>query len=205
MTVSAARITKMTRYSLMLGLWPWTMAGARAATRPFASCAAVWTRAGDAWAAGSACSPGSSRTFARPFAAPPPPLSFLPLFAMAPPSLKEVDEGEDQDPHEIDKVPEQAGDFDSVVVSVVVFAHHRADEHDAEVNSPRQNVHPVKARGDVEGIRVGRAAKLQTFFDEAMAAIEEAEVFLHLTGQEADAAKYGEGQIPNEFLAIPLH
>src|SRR4051794_3257149 len=90
----------------------------------------------------------------------------------------EVNEGEDQNPHQVDEVPEQAYQLDRAVIALVVFAAHRADENGRQVADPGEDVAAVKAGDDVERIGVSGVAEDQPLSDEAGA--EEPEVLVVL-------------------------
>src|SRR6516164_11060664 len=78
-------------------------------------------------------------------------------FLLCPPlivSSDQIDEGEDQDPHQVDEVPEQPGDLDVVrarVRPVGVLAHRGLDRDHRQVGHAREHVEPVKAGRDEEG------------------------------------------------------
>src|SRR5579871_1093154 len=65
--------------------------------------------------------------------------------------LQEVDEGEDEDPDEIDEVPVEGGDLDLAVALRRVLAEEAAREDHAQVHDPREHVHPVEPGEDEKG------------------------------------------------------
>src|SRR5258706_6801589 len=70
------------------------------------------------------------------------------------PLSDEVDEGEHQDPHQIDEVPEQSGDLDVVrarVRPVGELPRQRLEEDHGQVGDAGEHVQAVKAGGDEEG------------------------------------------------------
>src|SRR6476620_7790079 len=65
---------------------------------------------------------------------------------------QEVEEREQQDPHDVDEVPVQRGRLDGVVVTRRELAGHRSIQHDPEHDDAREDVRAVEAgQGEVRG------------------------------------------------------
>src|SRR5262249_46224325 len=79
----------------------------------------------------------------------------------------EVNEGEDQDPDQVDEVPEETDDLDLARAPAVVFPAQGVDEDDGQVANAGEHVAAVEAGHHVEGARVGRVPEDEPLFDEA--------------------------------------
>src|SRR3954471_7934800 len=77
----------------------------------------------------------------------------------------EVDERKDQDPDEIDEVPEEPYELHGADASLVVLAEERANQNDRQVANAGEHVTAVEAGDHVERVRVGRVAEDQSLLD----------------------------------------
>src|SRR6266498_970335 len=98
-------------------------------------------------------------------------------------SRHEVDEGEDEDPHEIDEAP--------------VEAEEVLQEHGRDVEDARQDVEAVESGDDVEGAGAWRPPEDEPFADEAGP-------LPRLAEQEQQPAERGDGEQHGGSAAAPL-
>src|SRR5262249_7543576 len=116
------------------------------------------------------------------------------------PLLEQVDEGEDQDPDQVNEVPKQAQYLDVVGVRL---AGSSAGEGHQDVDGSGQNVRTVETGGDVKGVGVGALPKDQTLVNQAMAG-REPKVLMKLPGEEPDPPERGERQEEHRLPAVAL-
>src|SRR5664279_6106439 len=100
---------------------------------------------------------------------------------MRPSSRDEVDERENEDPDEVDEVPEEARDLDEVRAVFEVLAAPHAEGGYQKVADPREDVRAVEARDDVESRREIAGRQRETLVDEVA-------VLVDLAAQEEDPA-----------------
>src|SRR6185437_12700071 len=109
---------------------------------------------------------------------------------------REVDDGEDEQPDDIDEVPVPADVRDGEVPCSVEVAAPRPKLHVAEHHQPDENVHAVERRDDVEKRGVRAVADAHRFV----------RVFVELEGEEDEAEErcHGEPE-PQAALAAALY
>src|SRR5437868_11662393 len=101
----------------------------------------------------------------------------------------QIDDGEDQDPDQIDEMPEQAQQLDLGGGRLLAQPAH---ERDQDVEGPAQHVRAVKAGDHVEGARICALAEDQTLLRQAR--VEDAEVLGVLADQEQRSAERRQGK-----------
>src|SRR4030095_13221257 len=65
--------------------------------------------------------------------------------------LEEIDEGEDENPDQVDEVPVESDRLDAVEFGCRVASAERLRQNETQVHDAAEDVAPVKSRGHVEG------------------------------------------------------
>src|SRR5712692_734014 len=113
-------------------------------------------------------------------------------------ALDQVDEGKDENPDQIDEVPEQSQDFDVVCVRL---SSRRASERDEDVGRAGEHVRTMEAGGDIESVGISTMTKDQAFMHQPMV-WDEAKVLVELPGEEPRPPQGGQRQKEHRLLPI---